>query len=44
MAKGFFRQAQQADRIFAAGEENRGPLELGGDFAQDVNRFRLQIL
>ena len=42
--KGLFRQAQQANGVFAAGEQERRPFEFGGDFAQDVNRFGFQIL
>ena len=40
----FFREPQQADRIFAAGKKQRGPLEFRGHFAHDVNRFGFEIL
>src|SRR6266511_709640 len=43
-AKGLFRQTEEAERVFAAREQERRTLELGGDFAHDMNRFRLQIL
>jgi hypothetical protein len=35
-------QAQYDARIFAAGEQQRGPLESGGDFAQDEDRLFFQ--
>jgi hypothetical protein len=43
-AEGFLGEAQEADGILAAGEEQGGALELAGDFAHDVNRFGLEIL
>ena len=36
-----FREAQQADGVFAAGKEQDGAFKLGGDFTHDVNRLRL---
>jgi hypothetical protein len=42
--KSLFRQAQQANGVFAAREKERRPLEFGSDFAHDVNRLGLQIL
>ena len=35
-------QAQQDDRVLAAGEQQHGPLELGGDLAHDVDRLGLE--
>ena len=43
-AEGFLRQAQQADGVFAAGEQQRGPLEFSGDFPHHVDGFRFQVL
>ena len=43
-AERFFREAQQADGILAAGKEQGGAFKLGGDFAHDVNRLGFQIL
>jgi hypothetical protein len=43
-AKRLFREAQEADGILAAGEEQGGAFKLGGDFTHDVNRFCFQIL
>ena len=43
-AKRFFREAQQADGIFAAGKKQGGALEFGGDFTHDVNRLRFEKL
>ena len=43
-AERLFRQAQQADGILAAGEEQGRPLEFRRDFTHDVNRFGFQIL
>ena len=43
-AERLFGQAQQADGILAAGEEQGGVLEFRRDFTHDVNRFRFQIL
>ena len=43
-AEGLLRQAQQADGILAAGEQQGGPLELGGDFAHHVDGLGFQIL
>ena len=37
-------QPQQHDRVLAAGEQQHGVLELGGDLAHDVDRLRLQHL
>ena len=42
--KCFFGEPQQADRIFAAGEQQSGPLEFGRDFAHDVDGFGFEIL
>ena len=36
------RQAQQHDRVLAAGEQQHGPLELGRDLAHDVDRLGLE--
>jgi len=38
----FFREAQEADRILAAGEQNRRTVEFARDLAHDVDRFRLE--
>ncbi len=35
-------QAQQHDRVLAAGEQQHRPLELGGDLAHDVDRLGLE--
>ena len=35
-------QAQQHDRVLAAAEQQHGPLELGGDLADDVDRLGLE--
>ena len=43
-AKGLLREAQQADGVFAAGEEQRRPLEVGRDFAHHVDGLGLQVL
>ena len=40
--EGFFGQAQQADRILAAREEQGRVAALAGDFAQEVDGFRLE--
>jgi hypothetical protein len=42
--EGLFGEAQEADGILAAGEEQRGPLELGRHLAHDVDGFGLQVL
>ena len=42
--EGLFCQAQQADGILAAGEQQGGALEFPGDLTHDVNRFRFQKL
>ena len=39
-----FGQAQQTDGILAAGEHQRGPLELRGDFAHDVDGLGFEVL
>src|SRR5579862_9877585 len=38
------REAQQHDRVLAAGEEQHGPLQLGGDLTHDVDRLRLELV
>ena len=43
-AKGFFREAQEADGILAAGKEQGGALELGGDLAHDMDRLGFEML
>ena len=35
-------QTQHHDRVLAAGEQQAGPLELGGDLADDVNALSLE--
>jgi hypothetical protein len=40
--EGLLGQAQQHDRVLAAGEQQHGPLELGGDLAHDVDGLGLQ--
>ena len=37
-------EAQEHDRVLAAGEEEHRPLELGGELAHDVNRLRLELV
>ncbi len=37
-------QAQQHDRVLAAGEQQHGPLELGGDLAHDVDGLGLELV
>ncbi len=41
-AEGLLREAQEHDRVLAAREEEHRPLELRGDLAHDVDRFRLE--
>ena len=41
-AERLLRQPQQHDRVLAAGEQQHGPLELGGDLAHDVDRLGLE--
>ena len=43
-AKGFLRQAQQTDGIFAAGKEQRGAIKFRRHFAHDVNGFGFEKL
>ena len=43
-AKGLLRQAQQADGVLAAGEQQRGPLEFRGDLAHHVDGLGFEIL
>ena len=43
-AERFFREAQEADGILAAGKEQRRALKFPGDFTHDVNRLGFQIL
>ncbi len=43
-AERLLREAQQADGILAAGEEQGGALEFSGDLTHDVNRLGFQIL
>src|SRR4029079_4983263 len=38
------REPKQHDRVLAAGEEEHGPLELGRDLAEDVDRLRLELV
>jgi len=42
--KRFFREAQQADGILAAGKKQGRALEFARDFTHDVNRLRFEIL
>jgi hypothetical protein len=42
--EGFLGQPHHDDRVLAAGEHQHRTLELGGDFAEDVDRLRLQLL
>jgi len=42
--EGFSRQPRHDDGVFAAGEEEDGALELGGDFAKHVNGFAFEHL
>jgi hypothetical protein len=37
-------QTQQHDRVFAAGEEQHGTLELGRDLAEDVDRLCFEVV
>jgi hypothetical protein len=43
-AERLFREAQQADGVLAAGKQQGRPLELGGDFAHDVDRLGFEVL
>ncbi len=38
------RQVQEHDRVLAAAEQQHGPLELGGDLADDVYGFGFELL
>ena len=38
------REPQHHDRVLAAGEEQHGPLTLGGDLAHDVDRLGLELV
>ncbi len=40
--EGLLGQAQQHDRVLAAGEQQHRPFELGGDLAHDEDRLRLE--
>ena len=40
--EGLLREAQQHDGVLAAGEEQHGPLELGGHLAHDEDGLRLE--
>ena len=42
--KGLLREAEQADRVLAAREEQGRPLKAGGDFAHHVDGLCFQIL
>src|SRR5881397_2721492 len=42
--EGFLGQAQEADGILAAGEQQRRPLKLRGDLAHDVDGFGFEVL
>ncbi|OQB89208.1 MAG: hypothetical protein BWX86_02514 [Verrucomicrobia bacterium ADurb.Bin122] len=42
--EGLFGEAQEADGVLAAGEEQRRALKLAGDFAQDVDGFGFEML
>ena len=42
--KGFFGEAQEADRILAAGKHEGRTLELGRHFAHDMNGLRFEVL
>ena len=42
--EGLLREAEQADRVLAAGEEDGGTLELRGDLTHDVDRFRFEVI
>ena len=37
-------EPEQDDRVLAAGEEEHGPLELGGELAHDVDGLRLELV
>jgi hypothetical protein len=39
----FLRQPQQDGRVFADRIKHRGPRELGGHFADDLNALRLEV-
>src|SRR3954449_404734 len=43
-AESLLGEPEQHDRVLAAGEEQHGPLSLGGDLAHDVNRLRLELV
>ena len=43
-AERFFRQAQEADGILAAGKKQRGAFKLSCDFTHNVNRLGFKIL
>lgn len=43
-AEGLFCEAQDADGILAAGEEEGGAFELGGDFAEDVDGLGFELV
>ena len=43
-AKRLFRQSHQTNRILATGEHQAGPVKFRGDFTDDVNRFRFEVL
>ena len=42
--EGFLGQAQQADGIFAAGEQQGRTFEFGGHLAHDVDGLGLEVL
>jgi hypothetical protein len=43
-AKRFLRETQEADRVLAAGKQERGAFEFPRHFPHDVNRFGLEML
>src|SRR5262249_26817402 len=42
--EGLLREAEEDDRVLAAGEEQHRPLELGGELAEDVDRLGLELV